>query len=1022
MPREIADFAKRFPIFSDFRLTTLQHDGFRDLKIQQSPDVSKLEAKVYRNGAIRTKKHVGLGTDSLILHRSVEPFLYPLKAGMGISRGLLEPMMFVENRDNRASLGEFWFRPPGSSLLTFPSMAAEAQLTPMMAQYRRIKSELPRDALLLFRLGDFYEMFFEDAQAGSQLLNLALTARNGVPMCGLPFHAANNYIARILKAGRKVAICDQLEDARPGKLVKREVTQILSPGTHFDERMLVAERNNFLAAVCPNGRIFGLAVVDLTTGDFKATEIEDNAALLAELERLRPAEIILPAEASGARDLLGGGVRGNTAEGKGVGRGLTSTATGQGWIVNGYDDWTFAPETALFTVREHFKVASLDGFGLKDRVAALGAAGGALHYITQHLQRDAKNLTRISFYQRNDFLTLDQTTLRHLEILEPLHHDASSAACLYGVLNRTVTPMGARRLRDWLSQPLAAVEPIRRRQEAVQSFIENSAGLESFRALLGQVRDLERTIGRLSSGSGNARDLIVLRGALEQIPALRTMLVGVQASACCRPDRLKPELQPEDTATALLSALASQLVELPALVELVSRAIVDDPPLALKEGGMIRDGFSAELDELRNAQRSGKEWIAKLQADEITSTGITSLKVRFNSVFGYYIEVTRANLDKVPAHYIRKQTIAGGERFITPELKEMEGKILGAEERGVKLEYELFHRVREEVLGQLVVIQQTASALAQLDVLASFAETARLYGYCCPHVSGEGLIRIGDGRHPVLEQNLTDERFVPNDTAMASVAPFGVPLSGGSANVANQAMPPQGGTPNPQIALITGPNMAGKSTYIRQVALIVLLAHTGSFVPATEARIDLVDRIFTRIGASDDLSRGQSTFMVEMSETANILNNATPHSLIVLDEIGRGTSTFDGLSLAWSVVEHLHNQVGAKTLFATHYHELTELAQRLPRLKNFNVAVREWRDSIVFLRKIVEGGTDKSYGIQVARLAGVPREVVERAKQILVNLEESELTPEGNVRSARRQQDRDKLKQLAAPPQMDLFG
>ncbi len=497
-----------------------------------------------------------------------------------------------------------------------------------------------------------------------------------------------------------------------------------------------------------------------------------------------------------------------------------------------------------------------------------------------------------------------------------------------------------------------------------------------------------------------------------------------------------------DEPSALLNNLESRLAESPELVELISRAIVDDPPLAVKEGGMIRDGFDPALDELRNATRGGKDWIAKLQADEIGRTGIPSLKVRFNSVFGYYIEVTKANLDKVPPHYIRKQTIANGERYITPELKEMEGKILGAEERSVKLEYELFQRVREDVLGQLSKIQHTAAALAQLDVLASFAETARLHNYCRPQVADEGVIQIRDGRHPVLEQSLMDERFVPNDTGLARVMGFtssSPPQSGGEGRgevaqiesphpASGHPLPASGGAREtnllfPQIALITGPNMAGKSTYIRQVALIVLLAHTGSFVPAAEARIDLVDRIFTRIGASDDLTRGQSTFMVEMTETANILNNATPRSLVVLDEIGRGTSTFDGLSLAWSIVEHLHNQVGAKTLFATHYHELTELAARLPRLKNFNVAVREWRDQIVFLRKIVEGGTDKSYGIHVARLAGVPKEVLERAKVILSNLEESELTPEGNVRqSARRQQDRDKLKQLAPPPQMDLFG
>jgi DNA mismatch repair protein MutS len=505
----------------------------------------------------------------------------------------------------------------------------------------------------------------------------------------------------------------------------------------------------------------------------------------------------------------------------------------------------------------------------------------------------------------------------------------------------------------------------------------------------------------LSSGSGNARDLLALGAALGKLPALKQILANA-AIAIPAPDRLQELPMAKGNAAAarspqnLLQQLSNELVEAPELVNLVSRAIVDEPPLALKEGGLIRDGFDAALDELRAAMRDGKDWIAKLQQDEITRTGITSLKVRFNSVFGYYIEVTKSNLDKAPPHYIRKQTIANGERFITPELKEMEGKILGAEERAEKLEYELFQRVREEALGHLPQLQQTAAALAQLDVLAAFAETARLYNYCRPEIGEEGIIDIREGRHPVLEQNVAAERFVPNDARL---------------DHAGQ-----------QLILITGPNMAGKSTFIRQVALITLLAHTGSFVPAAAARIDLVDRIFTRIGASDDLARGQSTFMVEMSETANILNNATARGLIILDEIGRGTSTFDGLSLAWSIVEHLHNAVGAKTLFATHYHELTELAARLPRVKNYNVAVREWNEQIVFLRKIVQGATDKSYGIQVARLAGVPREVVGRAKEILSNLEESELTPEGKVRQHTRRPEVEKLKKLGPPPQMDLFG
>ncbi len=862
-------------------------------------------------------------------------------------------------------------------------MASDTQLTPMMAQYRRIKGELPADALLLFRLGDFYEMFFEDAVTGAQLLNVALTKRGVVPMCGIPHHAANTYISRLLRAGRKVAICDQVEEARPGQLVKRDVTQILSPGAHFDERMLDAGRNNYLASVCALGQTFGLAFADLTTGDFKATELDGETALLAELDRLRPAEILLPGEALELRKMLQPGFP----------------------VLSGYDDWVFAPETAQFTLRDHFKVASLDGFGLKERAAAIGAAGALLHYLTQQLRRDTAHFTRINGYQTSDFLILDPTSLRNLEILEPLQRDAPRTASLYGALNRTVTPMGARRLRDWLAQPLADAGAIRRRQEAVQAWFARPDLLERFGERLKQVRDLERTVSRLSAGTGNGRDLQALRAALEQAPGLRETLR--ETAAAPSPDLAAAPMfdlpapngdahDPEPApAAGLLDELERQLTELPALVELIGRAIVDEPPLALKEGGLIREGFDPALDELKHAGRDGKDWIAKLQQDEIARTGIPSLKVRFNSVFGYYIEVTKANLDKVPPNYHRKQTIANGERFITPELKEMEGKILGAEERAVKLEYELFLRVREAVLAELQALQQNAAALAQLDVLAGFATIARLYNYTRPEIGDEGVLRITDGRHPVLEQLLTEERFVPNDTELDATR---------------------------QIALITGPNMAGKSTYIRQVALLTLLAHTGSFIPAARARVDLVDRIFTRIGANDDLSRGQSTFMVEMTETANILNNATARSLIILDEIGRGTSTFDGLSLAWSIVEFLHHRAGAKTLFATHYHELTELSARLPRLRNFNALVREWRDQIVFLRKIAPGGADKSYGIQVARLAGLPKPILDRAKEILRNLEESELTPEGSVRQpTRRQAEREKLKQMAPAPQMDLF-
>lgn len=887
----------------------------------------------------------------------------------------------------------------------------DGELTPMMAQYRRLKSGLPPGTLLLFRLGDFYEMFFEDAEVGASLLGLALTRRNGVPMCGVPYHAANGYIARLLRSGRRVAICDQLEEPRPGKLVKREITQVLSPGVHFEDRMLNAERPNYLGAVYGVGTKYGLALVDLTTADFRVTETDGEAALLAELERVKPAELICPAESVSLMALLRGRSRklpkNDTAPSVRPG---TPIASDFGWTLSGYDDWVFAPETAQFTLRDHFQVASLDGFGLRGRPAAIGAAGAVLHYLANQMRRDLTHLTRIIFYQTSDYLVLDSATLRNLEVLEPLNRDSPRDASLFGVLNRTVTPMGARRLRDWLSQPLASIEPIRRRQDAIEAWLRNPSALQAFREAMHDVRDLERVLGRISGGTGNARDLVALRIALEQIPAIREALASVQRSANSPHTIREPELQIPTSSgqdhekphlatpvPSLISELAGEIDECPEVVDLIRRAIVDDPPPALKEGGLIRQGFNTELDELRRAAHEGKDWIAKLQQQEIERTGIQSLKVRYNSVFGYYIEVTKANLDKVPPHYIRKQTIANGERFVTPELKEMESRILGAEERAVQLEYDLFVRVREEVLAHVRALQKTANALGQLDVLAALADQARLYNYCRPEIGDQGRLRIRDGRHPVLEQQLVEERFVPNDVELDCT--------------------------NQQIALITGPNMAGKSTYIRQVALLVLLAHTGSFIPAASATIDLVDRIFTRIGASDDLARGQSTFMIEMSETANILNNATRRSLIILDEIGRGTSTFDGLSLAWSIVEYIHNRVGAKTLFATHYHELTELAGRLPRVRNFNVAVREWNDQVVFLHRIVPGGTDKSYGIHVARLAGVPREVIERAKVILANLEASELTPDGHVRRvSRRQQDREKLKSLEPPTQLDLFA
>jgi DNA mismatch repair protein MutS len=803
-------------------------------------------------------------------------------------------------------------------------------LTPMMQQYRRVKHQIPPDALLLFRLGDFYEMFFDDAKTASQLLNLALTSRNGIPMCGIPHHAAETYIGKLLRQGRKVAICDQLEEAKPGKLVNRDVTQILSPGTHFDAHLLHAERNNFLAAICGGDKEFGLALVDLTTGDFKVTELSSAEQLHNELTRTRPSEVIVPAEwFDEAKSML----------------------APLALPITPHDGWTFERETAFFTLRDHFKTQSLDGFGAGGLSVGIGAAGAALHYLQQSLRRSTSHIHRLTVYNVSDFMVLDVTTQRNLELLESARSDRRHT--LIGCMDRTLTPMGARLLREWLTRPLKDVEQIHARQGVIATFCDASHVLADFREQMGGVRDMERTLARLSVGTGNARDLVVLKESLVAAPKLKATLAGTLAPP------------------PLLQTLVSQITEHPDLVDLITRAIADAPPLALKEGGLIEAGYDAGLDELRRAGTDGKAWIAALQQKEIERTGVASLKVRFNSVFGYYIEVTKANLDKVPADYIRKQTIANGERFFTPELKEMEQKILGAEERANALEYEIFQQIRAAAVKKSAPIQESASAIAALDVLAGLAELARHQNYCRPTVDDGDRVEFVDGRHPVLEQTLVEERFVPNDTLLDNR--------------------------EQQLLIITGPNMAGKSTYIRQVALLVLMAQTGSFIPATRATVGLVDRIFTRVGATDDLARGQSTFMVEMNETANILNNATSKSLIVLDEIGRGTSTFDGLSIAWAVAEHLHSAVGAKTLFATHYHELTELAVTLPRVKNYNVAVREWHDQVIFLHKILPGGTDKSYGIQVARLAGLPKEVLARAKEVLNNLEEASCKGKQNV-------------------------
>ena len=829
-------------------------------------------------------------------------------------------------------------------------------LTPMMQQYQSIRRSLPADTILMYRLGDFFEMFFEDAKEASALLNVALTKRGQTPMCGVPAQAAEGYIAKLVAAGRRVAICDQIGDAQPGKIVKREITQVISPGTIADLNLLDAKRNNYLAAVFEHKGVFGFAFADTSTGEFRLTELPDATALEDELARVAPAETLIADDQQSSLPAIPFAVA--------------------------CDGYIFLPDHAGFTLRDHFKVQSLDGFGCAGMTAATGAAGAILHYLKHQMRRQAGNLTTLSVYRNSGYLTVDATTQANLELVASR---GTRNMSLLNALDRTMTPMGGRLLRHWILHPLRELAPLVARQQTIEDLLADSFLLSKLREALKSIRDIERTMGRLSAAGGNARDLLALKTSLDQLPELRTHLEAMiearrfGASDCA--DR------------SLAEQIHAEIVEFPKLTAELARAIVDEPPLAIKEGGIFRDGFDPQLDELRAACREGKDWIAALQQQEIEATGIKSLKIRFTSVFGYFIEITKANLGSVPERYHRKQTTVNGERFITPELKEMEGKILGADERAKSVEYELFLALRERVLDDLLPLQQTAAAIAALDALASLAETARLFGYCRP-VLNDGLrLSIADGRHPVLDQSLVEEKFVPNDVELDGEAH--------------------------RLHIITGPNMAGKSTYIRQVALIVLMAQIGSFVPATQAEIGLVDRIFTRVGANDDLSRGQSTFMVEMNETANILNNATERSLVILDEIGRGTSTFDGLSIAWSVAEYLHDAVGARTLFATHYHELTDLEVTRPGVKNYNVAVREWNDQIIFLRKIVRGGADKSYGIQVARLAGLPAAVLERAKEILGNLELAELNADGKPKIAETPSNLPRVKKKTPPPEGD---
>jgi len=795
-------------------------------------------------------------------------------------------------------------------------MAEPCTISPMMDQYLRMKQALPEDVWLFFRIGDFYEMFFDDAVECAAALGLTLTKRQTIPMCGVPHHAAEGYIGQIVKLGKRVAIADQMTTPVPGKLVEREITRIVSAGTLADLSLLDEGEHNYIVACYHEKKCWGLACADHTTGELSVAEYETLEALADEIGRIHPRELLVSDE---QRETFPG---------------LPITLF--------YDAYTFLPGVARPYLETHFHVHSLEGFGCAGLSAALGAAAAILHYLKNQLRRSTDHLRRLSLRPTDNTVLIDEASRRNLDLVEAR---GGAKNTLLGTLDGTTTPMGARKLRDWLLHPLCDLAELGRRQDIVAAFLSEPFLMSKLRDSLKGVRDMERLTSRLAQNAGNARDMQALGLSLSRLPDIAN------------------DLQAFATREPLVGQLAERLSDFAELTDLLTRAIVDEPPVTIKEGGMIRDSYDTRLDELRTASREGKNWLTELEARERAATGIDSLKIRYNNVFGYYIEVTKANYAKVPPHYIRKQTLANAERYLTEELKKMEGTILGADERSRQLEYELFCKLREEVTRYLDRIQSSAEALAEVDVLLSLAETAQKHRYCRPELDNSRVLHIVNGRHPVIEQSQADISFVPNDTEM-------------------------GETEN-RVLILTGPNMAGKSTYIRQVALITLMAQMGSYVPADSAHIGLVDRIFCRVGASDDIARGQSTFMVEMSETALILNNATERSLVILDEIGRGTATFDGLSIAWAVAEHLHDVIGARTMFATHYHEMVDLQHTHPGVSNWHVEVREWKDEIVFLRKVLPGPADKSYGIQVARLAGLPAPIINRAKQILTHLEMS---------------------------------
>lgn len=840
---------------------------------------------------------------------------------------------------------------------------ASRDITPMIRQYLEIKGQHP-DAILFFRLGDFYEMFFEDAHVASRILDIALTSRDkenedAVPMCGVPYHSAFGYISKLLDNGFKVAICEQVEDPKLAKgIVRREVIRVVTPGVALDPEGLEPRENNYLLALSWDGTHFGLSYTDASTGEFRITELASKEALLDEMKRISPKELLVPKD----------------KEEEAIVEELKKAFPG---IMMTFPDGAiFEYRRANRLLSDHFRTTSLDGFGCQGMTRGIGAAGAVLHYLKETQKGELPHINRLQTYQPHKYMILDDATKRNLELFRSLAFGEKKGSLLW-VLDLTQTPMGGRMLRRWMEFPLLNLQEIAKRLDAVEELTGEGPRRKSIRDSLIILCDIERLNGKISLGIALPRDLATLKESLRIIPTLLSHCEGLRC--------------------ALLKELRNSVDPLEDVLKLLDTAIVDSPPHTIQEGGIVKDGFDPEVDELRKILREGKSWIAGIEAQERKRTRITSLKVGFNKVFGYFIEVTKPNLNNVPQDYIRKQTIATGERFITPELKEYEEKVLGAEEKVVELEKEIFARLRSQVSQASQRLQKTAEALASLDVLACLAEVAVRNTYSRPRVDEGAAIAISEGRHPVIEAMNREERFIPNDIRVD--------------------------TDENSLLIITGPNMAGKSTAIRQAALITLMAQMGSFVPAEEARVGLVDRIFTRVGASDDLVRGRSTFMVEMNETANILHNATKKSLVVLDEIGRGTSTFDGISIAWAVAEYIHDRIGARALFATHFHELTELALTKQRVKNWTVAVKEWGDRVIFLRKLVEGTSPRSFGIQVAKLAGLPQSVLDRAKEILSNLESGELDEVGKPRLAESKRSSAETGVPAqGPAQLSLFS